>query len=433
MLFTVFLLSIGLLQGSLAALNLKAARKRGQLADVTISYCEVVHLSSREIHINGSNLIGTAILNLEFYPSLLKGVAYDDITVYPLVTNQVTLRVRPGYHWGESPGPLLLVGVNSSDSYAKIDGGSGTKCTEVGRDPDIAKVEIVQSDLRVYQSHLRDKVIIIGKGFARNMTLTLSPALQLDGDCSIQVVSENKLELYLKDGRLWRTEPGFITVHAAQVGGKNFTFFGTKGVHIAYVLPDPVIVTSAVIVYKSQSKVIQIRGSGFTNATDMKLVLHPTTNDAYSVLDASTGLIRLQLKPGNAWLSSLHEETGNSLRILSIDTGAGEIIFDSPIAVATVIDNKIGVVCDDTCEFAFDGVCDVGGDTFVEGSGKWANACMEGTDCTDCGGIDGVEDYPQFVDYGGDSMLCTDTCMYAGDGVCDDLRGTMFCDQGESP
>ena len=48
------------------------------------------------------------------------------------------------------------------------------------------------------------------------------------------------------------------------------------------------------------------------------------------------------------------------MQLYSINTGAGEIVFDTPIVVGFVVKDREGVVCDDSCEFAFDGVCDDG-------------------------------------------------------------------------
>ena len=63
-----------------------------------------------------------------------------------------------------------------------------------------------------------------------------------------------------------------------------------------------------------------------------------------------------------------------------------------------------GMLCDDTCNYAQDNVCDDGG------TGSSFNVCTLGTDCTDCGARD----------------PCTDNCTpwntsaYANDGSCDD-------------
>lgn len=69
------------------------------------------------------------------------------------------------------------------------------------------------------------------------------------------------------------------------------------------------------------------------------------------------------------------------------------------------------------------------------------SACIRGTDCTDCGGVDAivVGDQGGDVDGGGEKeeggdvdgeLLCSDTCLYAGNRICDDPRGGNYCPLG---
>lgn len=77
-----------------------------------------------------------------------------------------------------------------------------------------------------------------------------------------------------------------------------------------------------------------------------------------------------------------------------------------------------GILCTDTCEYAYDFECDDGG-TF-----SLTSACPLGTDCFDCGIRTGS---------GGGSGGCTNTCFFAADGDCDDGRPgswTSLCDPG---
>merc|ERR1712146_29962 len=62
--------------------------------------------------------------------------------------------------------------------------------------------------------------------------------------------------------------------------------------------------------------------------------------------------------------------------------------------------------------------------------GYRVSACLEGTDCTDCGGVDAIVDYtkPPAPDSGIET--CVNTCPYARDGVCDDPRGANYCKLG---
>jgi hypothetical protein len=72
---------------------------------------------------------------------------------------------------------------------------------------------------------------------------------------------------------------------------------------------------------------------------------------------------------------------------------------------ATLDSNGGGPICDDSCQFAFDGECD---DALLGGTG----ACATGTDCFDCS-----------------ELICDDSCQFAFDGECDDaqLGGTGAC------
>jgi hypothetical protein len=155
-----------------------------------------------------------------------------------------------------------------------------------------------------------------------------------------------------------------------------------------------------------------------------------------------------------------------------VDTGAGEIVFDEPVTIGYIVKDREGVTCDDSCEFAFDGVCDDGSEPNdqyyyqhynnymdddlggfygepedVDGDGEvyggvnyddyymanedyQVSACVEGTDCTDCGGVDAVIDYTKPLDPESGLVSCTNTCIYPRDGVCDDPRGTKYCELG---
>merc|ERR1712100_44233 len=119
--------------------------------------------------------------------------------------------------------------------------------------------------------------------------------------------------------------------------------------------------------------------------------------------------------------------------------------------------DREGVTCDDSCEFAFDDVCDDGTQTeyyyyyeeygyyqdddlggyyegyaayddyYMEDDGYRVSACVEGTDCTDCGGVDAIVDYSRAPDADSGVETCVNTRPYARDGVCDDPRGANFC------
>ena len=67
---------------------------------------------------------------------------------------------------------------------------------------------------------------------------------------------------------------------------------------------------------------------------------------------------------------------------------------------------------------------------YMEDDSYAVSACVEGTDCTDCGGVDAIIDYSKAPDPDSGIDVCTNTCPYARDGVCDDPRGANYCKLG---
>jgi len=271
----------------------------------------------------------------------------------------------------------------------------------------------------------------------------------------------------LKSGKKWRSDAGFIIAKSVVVNNKQYALAGADGIRVAVVLADPTISTGSESFHETQSKVIAISGHGFTNVADTKVIIRPTAPGAYKILAVLEDTIRVQLKQGFDWLPaflSLTDEDSSKkipLQVTGLDTGAGEVMFDNPITVGFVVKDREGVVCDDSCEFAFDGVCDDGSesesyyyeyysyymdddlggyyeesygesydDYYMADDGYKVSACVEGTDCTDCGGVDAIVDYskPPEPDSGIES--CVNTCPYARDGVCDDPRGANYCKLG---
>ena len=57
----------------------------------------------------------------------------------------------------------------------------------------------------------------------------------------------------------------------------------------------------------------------------------------------------------------------------------------------------------------------------------------QGTDCTDCGGVDQYIDWNSVSPNADDDYVddaCVNTCTYARDGVCDDPRSEGYCALG---
>ncbi len=107
----------------------------------------------------------------------------------------------------------------------------------------------------------------------------------------------------------------------------------------------------------------------------------------------------------------------------------------SPVTVGYITKDVRGLICNDTCHWALDGICDDG--SVTPPVMRWyhkrhmTSGCALGTDCTDCGGVDALirQKYPHISTHL--VVNCTNTCkLLPFDNVCDDPRGTGNCDLG---
>jgi hypothetical protein len=196
----------------------------------------------------------------------------------------------------------------------------------------------------------------------------------------------------------------------------------------------------------------------------------------------------IELKEGKSWVPAALQkgDTLPSIRVTQINTGAGAVRLttkDHPdgVVVASVVKDQEGAVCDNSCEFANDGVCDdgtaasgkqrqrvkeegdweddiygnyfygedggdndddfheydddyygagydyynygYGDDDDEEGYGYGAPVCDPGTDCDDCSAaaVNALNN---------PSDRCDNTCSWSKDGVCDDARVKGPCALG---
>jgi hypothetical protein len=450
--------------------------------EVHSSNKKVYRTHSHELHISGTGFPVPPSLykpSLKFSPPLKEGVDY---TLKVLERDDLEVTLLDGRAWSQEPGSLMVTHINTRGDEAgwvKLPG-DGVHVAEVVEDVDSDKtggIEIIPMGVKVYQSALHQSIMITGTGFKDGMSFVFDPAVREGVDYDLVIQSKNKAVMNLKSGKKWRADAGFIVAKSVKVDGKSYNFAGSEGIRVAVVLADPVITSSTDSYHESQSKLVVISGSGFTNAADTKISLRPTSNSAFKLLGVLEDAIRLQLKPDQAWLpsfSSLNGADDNkkiALQVTSIDTGAGEIEYEEPITVGYVVKDREGVVCDDSCEFAFDGVCDDGSepndeyyyqnynymdddlggfygepedvdgdgvaygvaydDYYMPNEDYQVSPCVEGTDCTDCGGVDAVIDYSKPLENTNtDYVTCTNTCIYPRDGVCDDPRGTKYCELG---
>ena len=214
-----------------------------------------------------------------------------------------------------------------------------------------------------------------------------------------------------------------------------------QGVQIARVLPDIRVhlVKPPPTVFMTQSQIIPIKGSGFTYSLTtiledfdedeeqsgqyvdrpQPIVLDPPLVQEvdFLVTYKSSELLYLELMEEARW-----RQSSGLLVLVSIDSGAGPVFVNEP--VAKVADDDPGMICTNDCpyETPFDGIC---GDMHPE-PGGFELACW-GKDCYDCGPRKKNEK-PAAAN---SDPLCSDTCgeIYVKDGICEDGRPGVWSAQ----
>jgi hypothetical protein len=433
---------------------------------------------SHELHIRGVGF--PPVMTTPQIRFNLPLVVDKDYTITVVDRTEMIINLKDGREWADGPAELLVTAINTrgdEGGWIVTNDVHVAQIVEDISDEHTGGVEVYPVSQKLYQSFNQKTLSISGSGFQDGMSFIFSPPLKQGTEYTMEVVSKNRVDFQLNSGKKWRKDAGILLISGVNVGGKTYSLANGDGIRVATILEDPSIETDDDNVHETQSKVVVISGSGFTNIADLKIVVRPTVPGAYKVLSVSDDTIRLQLKPDYDWLPSFLTLTDSDkkipLQVSSIDTGAGDVTFDNPITIGMIVKDREGVVCDDSCEFAFDGVCDdgtedqmyynyyedanvyeddyLGGyygdgqyaegdayqdendndewddDYYMEDDEMQVSACLLGTDCTDCGGVDAIVDYSEVNEDDEEAVVCTNTCPYARDGQCDDPRGANYC------
>jgi hypothetical protein len=332
---------------------------------------KIFRTHSHELHIRGSG-----------FPDALSGFKPQfrfstpltetlDYMVKVISRTEVELTLNDDTAWRKDAGPLVVTAINTRGDTAGWVDVDNVKVAQVVEDPaaeESGGIQVFPMGTKVYQSAKQQPILVTGNGFVQGRGLVFEPELKAGTDYTLKVISANQLQLQLMGGRKWRPDAGLVIakkVITPAPESKEYNLAGKDGIRVAVVLADPIIRPSSTSYHESQSKLIKIEGSGFTTVTDTVLVLRPTIPEAYKIINVLEDSIRVQLQPDKDWLpsfTSLKDEPEKKveLQVSMIDTGAGPVIFPTPVTIGYVIQDREGVTCDDSCEFAFDGVCDDG-------------------------------------------------------------------------
>jgi hypothetical protein len=76
-----------------------------------------------ELKVTGIHFMGSSKIDFFFKPELLKTVAYEDVSTYPIgANNEATLRLKPGQVWRSGSGPLVMIGVDTGAGPVRVGG-----------------------------------------------------------------------------------------------------------------------------------------------------------------------------------------------------------------------------------------------------------------------------------------------------------------------
>mmetsp|Transcript_11821 Transcript_11821/g.14771 ORF Transcript_11821/g.14771 Transcript_11821/m.14771 type:complete len:921 (-) Transcript_11821:1207-3969(-) len=419
---------------------------------------------THELWITGRGFTrGAYTTSLTFEPALAFGVDY-----VTMVFNRthILVSLMDGRKWAQTAGTALRV--------VAIDTGAGiyrdftpVVVAHVASDADESKTGISitrTASQTLYQTAAVRKLIISGTGLCSDAYLEFQPPLSKDIDYSIDKVKKDTITLSLKSGKKWRYEAGalYVTAITCPKSERVELAYG-QGIVVASIMADPTIEMSERKIYATYTKKLVITGAGFS-IDGTELQLNPTSRSAYEIDSITPTEIVLALKQGKSWSSSSsssekkNKGTDESLGVITvteIDTGAGTVkIAGSGVTVAKIFPDPQGAVCDDSCEWALDGVCDDGSnqgmrswqdddyggiyaydDDYYGGLGYYyeddddflAPVCEPGTDCTDCGRTSTGPDEHAAITA---TVECTNTCQWAEDGYCDDTRTSGLCELG---
>ena len=230
--------------------------------------------ASNELRINGTGFIGAKKLDLFFSPPLFAEIAYDMVSPFPLVEDQVVLRLRHGYKWREGDdyfGPLSIIGIDTGGGALKLNGQIGVVVAVVAADLE-EHVVTVESTSYQYIYHDETSIAITGVGFNKQgNTLRFASGILGNGvNYTTTLTTPTSISLRLVSGSSWRNNmkylPGFLTLLAVDTGegfvaASLLNAWGGRAVATVFERPD--VHSANVVLYRSQSHDLHLKGEGF--------------------------------------------------------------------------------------------------------------------------------------------------------------------------
>ncbi|CAM9721966.1 unnamed protein product [Ascophyllum nodosum] len=198
-------------------------------------------------------------------------------------------------------------------------------------------------EINIYQSTKR--LHVSGAGFKEGLMVYFSSVLLGGGtNYTITDIQPEIITIDLKEGSRWRESkggilPGPLVLLATNVGdgwvhlGPSWAKAGRK---VATVFEDPSIEPNSIQIYRTHTRELIIKGTGFNKLSPPVIDFEPPLDFAgvyVQVMNRTNIMVSLS-STTSQWTS---EDKVGPLTIKAIDTGAGKITFDAPIQVAKVV------------------------------------------------------------------------------------------------
>ena len=303
------------------------------------------------LRINGTGFIGAKKVALYFVPILYNEISYEMVSSFPLLKDQIILKLRDQSVWRSEPGPLSLVGIDTGGGPVKQNGADGVVVAVVQANLDLHGVTVENTAASQLLYHDDPNLRITGAGFnTQGNTLRFSNGiLGKNVNYSSQSMTETSIMLKLTHGSSWRKNmenlPGVLNLLAVNAG-EGFIAVGPqntgKGRDVATIFERPDVHSNNTRLYISQSHELHIYGKGFPK-TKGKVSLKfnpPLTEDVdYTIRVLSRTECEVTLKDGKKWRSSAGPLQVSEINTRSDEDGWIKVGGDTGEHVAEVVDD----------------------------------------------------------------------------------------------
>ncbi|CAM9604552.1 unnamed protein product [Ectocarpus fasciculatus] len=264
------------------------------------------------------------------------------------ITKNFSLDIPPGPQvpspWRPEPGPLKIVAIDNGAGPVPLNPEDGGVVVATV----LANVKIQPNeDLHVYQS--TKQIQVAGSGFDNDIQFSyLGGGGEKAGGSKLDTLSPSQITITLGEGSVWvknvKVLPAalWMVCDVSVAGFKSQKYYRDDGFSLSFggpiatVFEEPSIDASDIEINHTGSQELVIWGTGFNTLVAPVIDFDPPL-DLASLHVNVVNRTSIQLTLGIAQSGWVPVEQLGPLKIKGVDTGAGMVVFDSPVTVATVV------------------------------------------------------------------------------------------------